>query len=107
VSWSGRSTSRRAEASARLQALRSIGYRGRIGADGDPLDGAGTGLRAFSVGARHADDDDREELDREALEDLADARQWIDGGCQSIAGDGLEDPNVAWPRGYHWHRGDR
>ena len=105
MSWSGRSGGRRTEADARLQALRSIGYRGRVSGDGDPLDGAGTAVRAFSAGVDL--DEDRTYFNHDSLEDLADSRAWVDGGCQSIAGDGLEDPDRAWPRGYRWQRGER
>lgn len=104
MSWSGRSTGRRAEATARVEALRAIGYEGRVNADGDPLDGAGTAVRVFSAGVDLADED-RTYFNRDALEDLADSRGWIDGGCQSIAGDGLEDADRAWPCGYRWQHG--
>ena len=106
MGWSGASRARQAEAAANKLALARIGYRGRVDADGEPLDGRGTALRMFSAGlGTAAEREDWEGSARECAELNCEM-----GGGYEISGhdDGLDDPTVAWPRGYRWDdRGDR
>jgi hypothetical protein len=104
MGWSRRNSPvRAAEAAARLAALDHIGYRGRVNGDGEPLNGRGIAPRIFSAGLGHED----EVLDRDEVRDLAIDKAEISGGFACAEGDGLDDPTVAWPRGYRWDRGDR
>ena len=94
---------RQREADRRAAALRRIHYHGALDGDGNPLDGAGTTAWTFNVGGRPADPKvNRENLDWLA-EDAIDAAE-MGGGFLRAADDGLDDPAVAWPRGYRWDR---
>jgi hypothetical protein len=105
MGWSGASQARQAEAAAGKLALARIGYRGRVNADGEPLDGRGTALRRFTAGLGT----ESERADWEGAAELVELSCELGGGyVMSGHDDGLDGDRVAWPRGYRWdHRGDR
>jgi hypothetical protein len=105
MGWSGASKARQDEAAAKKLALARIGFRGRVNADGEPLDGRGTTPRMFTAGLGTAFE--REDWDR--LTTLVELNGELGGGSEfSGHDDGLDDDGVAWPKGYSWDpRGDR
>jgi hypothetical protein len=103
MGWSDtdRSPARDAEAAARTEALRSIGYRGRIDADGYAADDSAPGANPGPIWAGACFDG----TGNRALRMTAWAAAHFDGGWDGDAAG--EGPLLGWLHHHHRSGGDR